>query len=40
MIRELVINAATATVAVFDLAAIKHRISDAPDWWSITNDEI
>lgn len=40
MIRELVINTDTATVTVFDLAAIKHRISDAPDWWSIASDEI
>ncbi|EPD6619744.1 DUF6386 family protein [Salmonella enterica subsp. enterica] len=30
----------TATLAIFDLAAIKHRVSDTPDWWSISEDEI
>ncbi|AMB86290.1 hypothetical protein AWM79_13645 [Pseudomonas agarici] len=30
----------TATIAVFDLQAIKHRISDTSDWWSIVEDEI
>ncbi|MEE4816127.1 DUF6386 family protein [Pseudomonas alliivorans] len=30
----------TATMAIFDLAAIKHRISDTSDWWSIEEDEI
>ncbi|MEM6560225.1 MAG: DUF6386 family protein [Planctomycetota bacterium] len=23
----------TATMCVFDLAALRHRLSDAPDWW-------
>lgn len=30
----------TATLSTFDLGAIKHRVSDAPDWWSIVEDEI
>ncbi|WP_285426626.1 DUF6386 family protein [Pseudomonas sp. efr-133-TYG-103a] len=30
----------TATIVVFDLMAIKHRISDTPDWWSIQQDEV
>jgi hypothetical protein len=30
----------TATIAVFDLQAIRHRVSDAPDWWSIVKDEL
>lgn len=30
----------TATLAVFDLASLKHRISDEPDWWSIPDDGI
>ncbi|RAU47874.1 MULTISPECIES: DUF6386 family protein [unclassified Pseudomonas] len=30
----------TATVVVFDLAAMKHRLSDTPDWWSIREDEL
>lgn len=30
----------TATVVIFDLKAVRHRISDTPDWWSIVQDEI
>lgn len=30
----------TATVVVFDLQSLKHRITDTPDWWSIEDDEI
>lgn len=30
----------TATLAVFDLQAIRHRTSDTFDWWSIQSDEI
>ncbi|MCG8708584.1 hypothetical protein JHU04_001797 [Brenneria sp. 4F2] len=30
----------TATLVVFDLQSLKHRISDTPDWWSIEDDEI
>nr|WP_168386390.1 DUF6386 family protein [Erwinia amylovora] len=30
----------TATLSVFDLASLKHRISDDADWWSIPEDEI
>ncbi|WP_350307673.1 DUF6386 family protein [Photorhabdus viridis] len=30
----------TATLAIFDLQAIKHRITDTPDWWSIPDDEL
>lgn len=30
----------TATLSIFDLSSLKHRISDAPDWWSIPDDEI
>lgn len=37
---KISINTGTATVAVFDLAAIRHRVSDSPDWWSIVKDEI
>lgn len=29
-----------ATVVVFDLQSLKHRVNDTPDWWSITDDEI
>ncbi|MDB5979609.1 MAG: hypothetical protein JWQ69_624 [Pseudomonas sp.] len=40
MVQEFTIDTDTATIAVFDLAAIRHRISDTPDWWSIIKDEV
>ncbi|WP_062387644.1 DUF6386 family protein [Pseudomonas abietaniphila] len=40
MSRKFSVITDTATIVVFDLAAIKHRISDAPDWWSIQQDEV
>ena len=30
----------TATLAVFDLQAMQHRLSDTFDWWSIQSDEV
>lgn len=30
----------TATLAIFDLACLQHRVSDDADWWSIPEDEI
>ncbi|MDE9541173.1 DUF6386 family protein [Xenorhabdus bovienii] len=30
----------TATLAIFDLQAIKHRKTDTSDWWSIPDDEL
>ena len=30
----------TATLCVFDLAAIRHRLDDRGDWWSVPDDEI
>lgn len=30
----------TATMCVFDLAALRHRLRDAPDWWSIEREEL
>ncbi|WES87703.1 DUF6386 family protein [Dickeya fangzhongdai] len=30
----------TATIVIFDLQSLKHRITDTPDWWSIEDDEI
>ncbi|MFZ6735067.1 DUF6386 family protein [Undibacterium sp. Ji42W] len=30
----------TATMCVFDLACLKHRLEDDADWWSIPNAEI
>lgn len=34
------ISTDTATLSVFDLDAIKHRVSDTADWWSLPEDEI
>ncbi|MDO6410121.1 DUF6386 family protein [Pantoea phytobeneficialis] len=30
----------TATLSVFDVASLKHRVNDDPDWWSIPDDEV
>lgn len=30
----------TATLAIFDPAALAHRIDDTADWWSISEDEL
>ncbi|MCQ2999940.1 DUF6386 family protein [Pseudomonas syringae] len=40
MPKEFSIFTDTATLSIFDLGAINHRVSDAPDWWSIVEDEI
>lgn len=37
---EFVMFTDTATLAVFDLKAIKHRLSDTFDWWSLQEDEL
>ena len=30
----------TATLAIFDPAALAHRITDTADWWSIAEDAL
>lgn len=30
----------TATMCVFDIASLRHRLDDDADWWSIPEDEI
>ncbi|MGM1047231.1 MAG: DUF6386 family protein [Bacillota bacterium] len=30
----------TATMCVYDLGELKHRLDDTPDWWSISEDEL
>ncbi|WP_262216177.1 DUF6386 family protein [Serratia ficaria] len=30
----------TATLSVFDLVSLKHRVGDDADWWSIPEDEL
>lgn len=40
MDNKFLISTDTATLSVFDLDAIKHRISDTADWWSLPEDEV
>ncbi|MCQ3018387.1 DUF6386 family protein [Pseudomonas tremae] len=40
MLKEFSILTNTATILVFDIDAIKHRVPDSLDWWSIVEDEI
>ncbi|MBC3949867.1 DUF6386 family protein [Pseudomonas folii] len=40
MLKEFSIFTDTATISIFDIDAMKHRVSDSPDWWSIVEDEI
>lgn len=30
----------TAALCLYDLGALKHRVGDTPDWWSIAEDEL
>lgn len=30
----------TATLCIYDLSALKHRLADDVDWWSIADDEL
>ncbi|MGM1019737.1 MAG: DUF6386 family protein [Bacillota bacterium] len=30
----------TATFCLFDTEALKHRLDDEPDWWSVEEDEL
>ncbi|HHK8077636.1 TPA: DUF6386 family protein, partial [Serratia marcescens] len=30
----------TATLSIFDLVSLNHRVSDDADWWSIPEDEL
>ena len=30
----------TATMCLFDLASLKHRVEEPSDWWSIPEDEL
>ena len=40
MIKKFSFTTDTATLSIFDLVSLKHRISDDPDWWSIPKDEL
>jgi hypothetical protein len=40
MIKQFSVVTDTATIAVFDLEAIRHRMTDTADWWSIAEDEV
>jgi len=30
----------TATLVIYDLMSLKHRINDDVDWWSLPEDEL
>lgn len=30
----------TATVVIYDLVSLKHRVNDDADWWSFPEDEV
>ncbi|WWM60110.1 DUF6386 family protein [Paenibacillus tundrae] len=30
----------TATMCIYDLGTLKHRLQDTVDWWSIPEDEL
>ncbi|WP_147194989.1 DUF6386 family protein [Pantoea sp. CCBC3-3-1] len=40
MSEQFLITTDTATLSIFDLGSLKHRINDDADWWSIPEDEI
>jgi hypothetical protein len=40
MIKVFTFTTDTATLSIFDLASLKHRVNDDPDWWSIPEDEL
>lgn len=40
MNRNFSFSTDTATLTIFDLSSLSHRISDTSDWWSIPEDEM
>lgn len=40
MNREFTVITDTATLAIFDLQAMRHRMTSTFDWWSIQSDEL
>ena len=40
MLKEFSIFTDTATLSIFDIDAIKHRVADLCDWWSEEENEI
>ncbi len=30
----------TATMCVYDIGALKHRLNDTADWWSLPSEEL
>ncbi len=40
MTLEFHLHTDTATLAVFDMHAIRHRLDDTCDWWSLPHDEL
>ena len=40
MTLEFHLHTDTATLAIFDTQAIRHRLDDTCDWWSLPHDEL
>lgn len=40
MTKILNIQTNTATLVIYDLMSLKHRINDDADWWSLSEDEV
>ena len=40
MIKIISIQTDTATLVIYDLMSLKHRINDDADWWSLPEDEV
>ncbi|EPC3468581.1 DUF6386 family protein [Enterobacter asburiae] len=39
MRRIINIQTDTATLVIYDLMSLNHRINDVADWWSLSEDE-
>ncbi|MBK4561781.1 hypothetical protein JJP84_24765, partial [Enterobacter hormaechei] len=40
MNKSINIQTDTATLVIYDLMSLKHRINDDADWWSLPEDEV
>lgn len=38
--KEFSVTTDTATLSIFDVASLAHRLEDTPDWWSIDSDAL
>ncbi|AGB80883.1 hypothetical protein D781_0524 [Serratia sp. FGI94] len=40
MDKSFTFTTGTATLSIFDLVSLKHRVNDDADWWSVPEDEL